>query len=243
MDLRKFVRLAALPAFVLTLGLVLIGILKDMVKAPDPVGVTPEITLLDAVDAHRARIIENGTSAFALQCLERFPYAFKRAEELVVGTEQALTLGIAGYESAGCTQPKDGPGNVMHVTLPDTRHIKEAASLLGVPQKSLDWHKFTEHSVVLGAVMLQDYTKRTGSLATGLSAYRHGPGEASYAQTGDAYTRTALAHILLARRHFLSEEADYSFPPESSVDPMELPSAWWLVAKPPRQFNDSVALR
>lgn len=229
MNLRNLLRLVALPAFVLALGLVLNAVMKANINAPTPVGITQELTLLDTVDAHRARLIENGTSEFALQCLKLFPRAFRRAEELT-GVEQSILLGIAGYESAGCVQPKGGPGNVMHITLPDRNHLVEAARLLEIPVGSLKWRMHSEHSVVLAAVMVRDYTKRTGSLATGLSAYRHGPDKASFAPTGDAYTRTVLAHVLLARRIFLSQDTDVTFPPESSVDPMEFPSAWWHVA-------------
>lgn len=95
--------------------------------------------------------------------------------------------------------------------------------------------------MVLGAVMLTDYTKRLGSTTAGLSAYRHGPRKASSAYAEDAYTREVLAHAVLARRFLLSQEADV---PVDENDPVEaaLDLPYIVIEQPPR-FKGSVAAR
>lgn len=157
--------------------------------------VVEEDHLLDDVDAMRITLIENGTAGFAPACLSKFERKFEEASKLT-GMPVELLAGIAGYESAGCTIPK-GPGNVMHVTFPGKRHVQEASRLLGVTPGMLAWKEAAGHSTVLGAVMLSDYAERRSSLVLGISAYRHGMRKASY---NDAYTRTVLAHSVLARR-------------------------------------------
>lgn len=251
LNLRKFLRLVALPAFVI--GLIvgpLNWAMKDWVMkahnnplAPAQiVEITPDqklAKLAEGVDAARVHILDDGAGEFAASCLKKFPRAFKHAENLT-GVEQSVLAGVAGYESAGCTLPKDGLGNVMHITLPSDRHLVTAARLLGIPKGKLNWHKHTEHSVVLGAVMLTDYIGRTGSTTKGLSAYRHGPGKASSAYAGDAYTREVLAHTVLGRRFLLSQDSGI---PVAASDPVEaeldLPG---LVLEQPR-IKERVAAR
>lgn len=251
-NLKLCLRLVALPLFLVIL---IIGPLNWAMKnwvmkayndpyTPAQIAqITPDqklAKLVEGVDAARVHILDDGEGEFAASCLKKFPRAFKRAESLT-GMEQSLLAGVAGYESAGCALPKDEPGNVMHITLSSDRHIVTAARLLGIPKRKLNWRKHSEHSVVLGAVMLTDYIKRTESTTKGLSAYRHGPGKASSAYAGDAYTREVLAHTVLGRRFLLSQEADI---PVAESDPVKaaLDLPYIVIEQPPR-FEGSVAAR
>lgn len=215
-------RALSIVLMLLIIAVKIVAIRNELIAAnnPTPMQVTETTSdqqLIAGVDAARVKILRDGESGFAASCLKKFPRAFKRAESLT-GVEQDMLAGVAGYESAGCTLPYKGPGNVMRITLPDDRHLIAAARLLGISKEKLNWCKHSEHSVVLGAVMLTDYLARTGSTTEGLSAYRHGLGKASSAYAGDAYTHAVLAHMVLGRRFLLSQEADV---PVSASDPVE----------------------
>ncbi|MFZ2681739.1 MAG: lytic transglycosylase domain-containing protein [Patescibacteria group bacterium] len=97
-----------------------------------------------------------------------------------------LLIGLATIESGGCQNFGTGHAKgIMQIDLPGQRHVIAATRLLGLQAGKLDYQSNSKHNIVLGAVMLQDYTNRFGNVADGLEAYNQGPGNVEVGDHSD----------------------------------------------------------
>ena len=189
----------------------------ETATAPQPEASTSDATrtpsaLLEAVERERREIANGGRAHYARSCLAIFPEPLTRAQKLTEIPTSVLA-GLAGYKSSGCMHPRGGPGNIMHVTRPSDVHVEEAAALLGVPKGTLNWHRHSEHSAVLGAVILRAHLTREGSLVGALRAYGG----------SEERAHRALAHGVFALRH-LWRNADYWVGEDEELEQFELQS-------------------
>lgn len=214
--------------------------IEEVVNISFAGGESLDHALIKSVDEEHRKLLAGGM-AFGPNCLKLFPRSFEQGEKLT-GLPQAILAGIAGHESAGCQEPRDGPGNVMHIVTPDDVHLARAAHLLRIPRRALNWHEHSEHSVVLGAAMLQDYYERTGSVVEALNAYRHGP--SSEKKAAGRYPHLVLAHGVLALRHLWQQEADFWTDLRDPVEEIDLRSlAFNRQITPPPPVHDLMALQ
>jgi hypothetical protein len=213
--------------------------IEEVVNISFAEGESLDPALIKSVDEEHRKLLAGGT-AFGPNCLKLFPRSFEQGEKLT-GLPQAILAGIAGHESAGCEEPRDGPGNVMHIVMPDDVHISKAARLLHVPPGALNWNRHSEHSVVLGAVMLQDYYECRGNLVEALAAYRHG-GPSSKKAVG-RYPYLVLAHGVLALRHLWRQETDFWTDAGDPIEEVDLRSLAFNRQIAPPPVHDLMALQ
>ncbi|MDQ5952245.1 MAG: hypothetical protein QG626_372 [Patescibacteria group bacterium] len=95
----------------------------------------------------------------------------------------SLLVAVATIESGGCKDVGNHEAKgFMQVHRPSPEHMKVAAELLRVDPLRLDYIGNRRHNLVLGAVILNDYTRHFGNVADGLEAYNQGP---SNVEVGD----------------------------------------------------------
>lgn len=114
-------------------------------------------------------------------CL-RYKSDFEAASQLT-SQPTSLLVAVATIESGGCKNVGNHEAKgFMQVHKPSTQHLERAAELLRIEPLKLDYIGNRRHNVVLGAVILNDYTKQFGNVADGLEAYNQGP---SNVEVGD----------------------------------------------------------
>ncbi|MFA6131273.1 MAG: transglycosylase SLT domain-containing protein [Patescibacteria group bacterium] len=104
---------------------------------------------------------------------------FARLERLTL-FPAAYIAGIALHESAGCDMAAmDWAGGVglMQITTPPSKaEKKDAALILGIDAKELDWKKNVEHNILVGIIRLDWCEREFKSRFHGLLAYNRGAG-------------------------------------------------------------------
>lgn len=163
-----------------------------------------KITEVDLHDRVEARILVEqklGTNKQVKTC-RQFLRDFAAVAKLTKQPVELL-IGIATIESGGCKNVGEHEAKgFMQVHKPSPRHVERAAKLIGIEPLKLDYIGNTRHNVLLGAVILDDYTKRFGNVADGLEAYNQGPSKVEVGDHSDFpdYVIRVLAASQLARR-------------------------------------------
>lgn len=160
-----------------------------------------EAKLAALVSAQVAEEIRVGTAKQVKTC-RQFQTDFNTAAALT-GQPVELLIGLATIESGGCRKFGNHQAKgMMQIALPDGKHLQAAATALKISATSLDHEGNRLHNLVLGAVMLRDYTNRFGNVADGLEAYNQGPSKVEVGDHSDfpKYVVRVLAATRLASR-------------------------------------------
>ncbi len=156
--------------------------------------------VLARINEKLATEIENGLPAQVRECLARYKSVF-RAIEKRSGVPMELLVGVATIESGGCSLPKNGPGNITHITLVDDRHRIKAAEFAKTTPEELNELESSFDAVAITAAVLRDYKRRTDTGLTGIMAYERGPGNLpDDTTTPNRYARRVLTAAAFARR-------------------------------------------
>lgn len=156
--------------------------------------------VIERINAKLATEIENGLPAQVRECLARYKSVF-RAIEKRSGVPMELLVGVATIESGGCSLPKNGPGNITHITLVDAQHRTKAAEFAKKTPEALNELDSSFDAVAITAAVLRDYKRRTDTGLTGIMAYERGPGNLpDDATTPNRYARRVLTAAVFATR-------------------------------------------
>lgn len=187
--LKTFASLMAASAMVLAIsGIIFMGKQWLMGSIPDRL-LNTQLAEIEAQEPDLQKRVEaqvsvehrRHTDQQVRTCL-KYERDFKEAARLT-GQPASLLVAVATVESGGCkTVGTHEAKGFMQVYRPSTRHLKRAAELLRIEPLRLDYIGNRQHNLVLGAVILNDYTRHFGNVADGLEAYNQGP---SNVEVGD----------------------------------------------------------
>lgn len=156
--------------------------------------------VVERINEKLATEVDNGLPAQVRECIARYASVF-RAIEKRSGVPAELLIGVATIESGGCTRPKNGPGNITHITLVDERHRTKAAEFAKTTPEALDELESSFDAVAITAAVLRDYKRRTDTGLTGIMAYERGPGNLpDETKTPNRYARRVLTATVFASR-------------------------------------------